>query len=254
MFDFEKLIDNAFRETELINSFWENSSVLNCIVDTKGYFMYVNDAWVNLLGWTREELTTQPFLDLVHPTDAKRTMDVYERKINNSSHYFINRFRKKNGDYIAIEWIDSTQSKDKQCWLSTARPLNLDLDSGHGLLQYIFRDDNVVKSFFYNSPTCNALFDHDGTYLAINNVLANALGYPPEEVIGKNFTEHIHPDDLQDALSLATNLALGLDINERAQSRYKTKEGKYITVEKIDTLMVNNGNNVITMSRIIGEG
>ena len=47
---------------------------LLCTADARGYFISLNAAWENVLGWSREELTGRPFIEFVHPDDVERTL------------------------------------------------------------------------------------------------------------------------------------------------------------------------------------
>ena len=47
---------------------------LLCVATMAGVFLWVNRRGQEVLGWTFEELTTQPFIDLVHPEDVQPTM------------------------------------------------------------------------------------------------------------------------------------------------------------------------------------
>ena len=48
---------------------------LLCVGDARGYFTSLNASWERLLGWTREELMSRPFIDFVHPSDRERTVE-----------------------------------------------------------------------------------------------------------------------------------------------------------------------------------
>ena len=45
-----------------------------------------------------------------------------------------------------------------------------------------------------------SIIDLDGKYIDINEKYANDCGYSPDELIGKNWTITVHPDDLQLAI------------------------------------------------------
>jgi len=53
--------------------FFDLSLDLLCIAGTDGYFKQVNSAWEKVLGWSRSELTSVPYLELVHPDDREAT-------------------------------------------------------------------------------------------------------------------------------------------------------------------------------------
>ncbi len=47
---------------------------LLCTSDSSGRFLTLNLAWETVLGWSREELMSRPFAELVHPDDLERTI------------------------------------------------------------------------------------------------------------------------------------------------------------------------------------
>jgi len=47
---------------------------LICVGGLDGYFKRVNKAWTDVLGYTNEELLSQPWINLVHPDDQEVTV------------------------------------------------------------------------------------------------------------------------------------------------------------------------------------
>ena len=47
---------------------------LICVAGLDGYFTRVNQAWTDVLGYSKEELLTQPWINLVHPDDREATI------------------------------------------------------------------------------------------------------------------------------------------------------------------------------------
>ena len=55
------------------------------------------------------------------------------------------------------------------------------------------------KFLVHNSPDLLYMLDRDGCFTFVNRNLTRTLGYPQKEVIGKHFSEFIHPKDLNRA-------------------------------------------------------
>ncbi|HXH31528.1 MAG TPA: PAS domain-containing protein [Bacteriovoracaceae bacterium] len=88
-----------------LSSFFNQSMELLGIAGSDGYFKKVNPAFSKILGYTEQELTSIPFIDLVHPDDKASTLSVYETlKNGNNLLNFENRYLCKNGDYRFLEW------------------------------------------------------------------------------------------------------------------------------------------------------
>lgn len=85
--------------------FFDVSIDLLCIAGTDGYFKLTNPAFERALGWTCDELTSQPFVDLVHPDDKAATLNEIEKLATGVlTISFVNRFRCSDGSWKYLRW------------------------------------------------------------------------------------------------------------------------------------------------------
>ena len=91
-------------ESSLQTIFFQFSCDLYCLIGEDGYFKQVNLAWEELLGWTQEELLTQPWLALVHPEEVPTTLKVYQELVIGEPLELKNRYSHKNGSYRWLAW------------------------------------------------------------------------------------------------------------------------------------------------------
>src|SRR6187431_705327 len=78
----KELIDEKNAITNL-ETFVKESSDLICIGDTNGYYKLVNDGFTKVLGYSREELLSRPFLEFIHPDDLEKTFEEMKKLIDN---------------------------------------------------------------------------------------------------------------------------------------------------------------------------
>jgi PAS domain S-box-containing protein len=91
-----------------------------CIRNLNGNFQSVNEAMVNLLGWSNEELCSRPFLEFVHPDDQVRTEAAFRNSFGgNSVAEFENRYRTKDGGWRWLHWKIAPPAPGAS-WLSAA--------------------------------------------------------------------------------------------------------------------------------------
>jgi len=91
-----------------LNIFFEMSLDLICIADLETYqFIEINPSFERVLGYSRQELLEQPFLDFVHPEDREATIQVVEEDLRagKKSFSFVNRYRSRNGSYRWLDWV-----------------------------------------------------------------------------------------------------------------------------------------------------
>ncbi|MFP4092592.1 MAG: PAS domain S-box protein, partial [Cyclobacteriaceae bacterium] len=86
---------------------------LQVLLGRDGYLKWVSPAFRDLLGWTSEELISQPWKTFVHPEDVNPSIE--ETKLifaGKTTLDFENRFRHKNGEYRWLEWKAKTYPED----------------------------------------------------------------------------------------------------------------------------------------------
>ncbi|MDX6487342.1 MAG: hypothetical protein QOF43_2495, partial [Gaiellaceae bacterium] len=90
-----------------LETFFTLSLELLCIADNEGHLQRVNPAWAETLGWTIDDLTARPFLELVHPDDRERTLRAIEENATGPAAAvveFENRYRCQDGSYRWFQW------------------------------------------------------------------------------------------------------------------------------------------------------
>lgn len=86
-------------------AFFELSPDLLAIAGPDDRLGEVNDAWTLALGYSKEELTSRPYLEFVHPDDRERTLAESQRlRREPPSANFRNRYVKRDGTYRWFEW------------------------------------------------------------------------------------------------------------------------------------------------------
>lgn len=76
-----------------------------CVANTDGMFVYVNAEFSKALGWTPAELTSQPFLRLIHPDDVASTIEQLEAlREGVPTVDFENRYLHRDGSYRVLNW------------------------------------------------------------------------------------------------------------------------------------------------------
>ncbi|MGB7588030.1 MAG: HD domain-containing phosphohydrolase [Solirubrobacterales bacterium] len=86
--------------------YYELSRDLLCTATFDGYFEWVNPAWEETLGYSREVLLSRPFVEFVHPDERDDTEGETEMLVDESpeTHKFRNRYRTIDGSYRWLEW------------------------------------------------------------------------------------------------------------------------------------------------------
>jgi len=101
------------------------SNELFCIAGFDGYFARLNPAWEKVLGFSREDLMSAPYLDFVHPDDRALTAAEAGRLSEGSATLSLeNRYRCRDGSYKWLLWSASPDAEHQRIFAS-ARDITL---------------------------------------------------------------------------------------------------------------------------------
>ncbi|MCX4246467.1 hybrid sensor histidine kinase/response regulator [Paraliomyxa miuraensis] len=137
--------------TKIQRRFWELSLDMLAVSNYEGNFTRLNPAWTKVLGWSVEELTTQPFLDFLHPDDVERTLAEASRLYTGTYETvtFENRYRCKDGSYRWLLW-SSTPDPETRMLMGVARDITFkkELEQTLREARQAAEDANQAKSDF----------------------------------------------------------------------------------------------------------
>jgi PAS domain S-box-containing protein len=88
------------------NLFFELSHDLLCILNFDGYFVDLNPAWEETLGYSRAELLARPFTEFICPEERERTAAEIRQFIAKAERNarLENRYCHKQGDFRWLSW------------------------------------------------------------------------------------------------------------------------------------------------------
>ncbi len=90
-------------------TFFNLSKNMFAIVDLEGNFLDINEGFKNTLGYSREEVVGKSYISFLHPEDIKQSKEEAQKAYSGISvTHFLNRYRKKNGNYVWISWASYT--------------------------------------------------------------------------------------------------------------------------------------------------
>jgi PAS domain S-box-containing protein len=96
---------------------------LLCIAGFDGYFKQVNPAWEKTLGYTKEELLSTRYLELVHLDDRAATLaEANKIAAGENTLSFENRYRCKDGSYKWLLWTAAGR-REKELIYAIARDI-----------------------------------------------------------------------------------------------------------------------------------
>ncbi len=175
--------------------FFDMSIDLLCIANFEGYFIKLNPAWSKTLGYTLEELLSEPFLNFVHPEDRESTQAELEKISQGSSAiHFENRYRCKDGSYRWLMW-NSTPSTELGKIYAVAR----DITEYKKFAQTLKKSEERFRTVADFTYDWEYWLNPEGKFIYVSPSCERITGYTPEEFRENPnlFKTIVHPQDWQ---------------------------------------------------------
>lgn len=248
-----KKTENQLKEFEY---FFNNSNDFSCIANKEGYFEIVNSSFNKVLGYSQNELSAKPFINFVHPDDIPATLEAYNQlKEGATVIHFINRYQKKDGDYLVFDWNatpnpdtgklyciarDITDKKKAEDALSK---LNAELEQRvEERTAEIEKNETRFRAIIENNYDIITLIDKKFKVFYRSPSATRIMGWTDEELKDANGIQNIHPDDREKTMGIIQEImdVPGKSVNVSFRNRHKN--GHYLWVEGSITNLLHDEN------------
>jgi PAS domain S-box-containing protein len=165
--------------------FFNLSVDLMAIGNFEGYFVRINPAFEQILGFTSAELLTRPFLDFVHPDDLEMTIaGVQGLSTGARVVSYENRYRCQDGSYRWILW-SAMPYPERSIWYAIGHDIT-DRKQVDALIQ---ESETKFSAIFNQTFELVGLLDLDGIVLELNQTALNSVDAHQSQLVGKYFWE-----------------------------------------------------------------
>jgi PAS domain S-box-containing protein len=223
----KKQNEKLLRESEEhYRELYDNSPLGYQSLDADGNFLAVNQAWLDTLGYTEEEVIGKWFGDYLAPQYVeafKKSFPVFKAAGRIHSEFEMMR---KDGEHRYIAF-DGRVGHDLQGNFKQTHCVLQDVTERKQADEKLKRSEGQLRRLLDSSPaviySCKAADDFPITFVSDN---VNALtGYEPDEFIRPGFwMQNIHPDDLSVIYSSLTVL----DADQHScDYRFRHKNGSW---------------------------
>ncbi len=188
-------------------------------LNEKGYIVDVNEAWLETLGYEREEVTGKWFGDFLAPDFVDLFNRNFEIFKNAGKMYSEFEMVHKNGKILYIAFDGSIGRSEDGSFEQT-----------HCILQDI-TERNILQEklrhsekIFVHSIDMLCIADFDGYFRFLNPAWEKTLGWTNAELMSRPWIEFVHPDDRSDTENIKTVLVGGREVYQ-FENRYICKNG-----------------------------
>ncbi len=180
--------DEFEKNKKEFQNFIQLSKDMVCIANVDCSFQKVNPAFSSVLGYTKEDLEGQPFVNFIHPEDLDKTYKEVEKLAKGEKTIsFENRYRTKNGEYLVLSWNASPDPVTGNLYC-IARDMTVEKQREKEILDVT----SDLTALLNASEFSMIATEKDGTIKEFNRGAEILLGYKAEEIIGKTSPAIFH--------------------------------------------------------------
>jgi PAS domain S-box-containing protein len=230
------LEDSLRRFSETVNSL----PIVVFETDLHGHLTFLNDTGAELLGVTPAMVESNfNIFDLVVREESVKVRKQalrLARGVPMKEAEFTAKTRSGRQISMLLEVVGLNTNNR----LTGARGIAVDISDRKLAQERVRQSEERFRNAFENAPIGVALISMTGELIQGNNNLATMLGYKQHQLIGKQISKYIHPEDAEVAADLTKNLIADKRVENHLEQRYLHKEGNVIWVMMSTTLQRNS--------------
>lgn len=165
-------------------------------INKEGQFTNFNDAGLQQLGFTRDEMIGMQFEHFIKPSDLERTyqnfLEVLQGKVKN----FVISLVHKNGTAFTVDVtaVPVISQEVVTGVIGTAQNISVRMEIEKKLRE----SEESHRAFFDHNIDPVITYDLEGRFLSFNQATAEILGAKQDDLIGQHFLPYIE-EDIRDA-------------------------------------------------------
>lgn len=218
-----------------------------CVLDEAEAIVFVNSAASHFWGYLPQELKGKPASSFIYTEDLAATRAALEQcRQEQVPAEFENRTLRKDGRLIDACWSVR--------WHAAEKVFYCVVRNGAGHAQLLQQSEKRFRSLVAGGHDLVGIVSQEGIYTYVGENIQEVLGFTPQQVEGRSFTEFIHPDDLPSLLEqFGTVVARGKTIIPHFRFRNKAGQWRWMDTRVTNLLHDPHIQGLVINSRDITE-
>ncbi|MBN2357907.1 MAG: PAS domain S-box protein [Deltaproteobacteria bacterium] len=231
--------EQALRESEeKFRSLIENALDVITVADLHSNVVYESPSVERVFGYQPEELIGTAGFDRIHPDDLRRVQEMWAEVVAHpgETQRVECRERHKDGSWRTIEALGRLIAgpRDQPLFVVNAR----DITERRQAEQALRESEQRLRSITDNMLDMISATDVEGRFTYISPSTTKVLGYAPEELIGHDYLEQVHPEEQARVLE-ASMQAIAAKAHGKLEYRFRHADGRYLWLESVGKVMVS---------------
>jgi PAS domain S-box-containing protein len=209
-------------------------------ITQNGVFKYVNKAFCDMLGYSRDEICCINASDLLAPSDKERMMEQHFLRMQGIGKYGMDytTLLHRNGAEVEIEFnVTPIKYQGENASFISIR----DITERKRMQQELEQSEHKYRNLVENAHD-GIIITQFGKFKFVNNAFCNMIEYCEEELIEHNFIDLVVDEDKERLLQYHRRRMAGEKHNLIYEARAIAKSGRIIHFEINTSYIDFNGN------------
>src|SRR5215213_2054953 len=237
-----KRAESALRESEQrFRGSFERAATGMALVGTDGRFLRVNKSLCEILGYTERELLGKTFQQITHPDDLAVDLEHLRRLLVRvvRTYQTEKRYLHKDGHVVWTLLSVSVVHDEEDEPLYFICQIQ-DVSERKKVEKVIIESEERFRSLVQYSSDIITILDTDGTVHYVSPAVERVTGYRPEEQVGTNAFDSVHPDDRKQALNTFAEVLKRPGLHPPLEFRVPHKDGSWRYLEHVVNNLVDD--------------
>lgn len=218
------------------------------LIGMDGKYIAANTYFLEIFDFSEEDLPLKSGIDTIHEDDRQSCQLASEKSMRQPGKPVSVTLRKATGhrgfSYTRWEftYIPETETEDAylQCIGFDVTDEMQAKESATEYRKKISTDAEAIETILSNSVDVIFLADEKGIILFCSPNIQAEMGYTPDELIGRNGFEFVHPDDYELAVKALSDEIHNPGENNSVDIRFKRKDGSWMWAETKGRNLLNH--------------
>jgi PAS domain S-box-containing protein len=216
--------------------------------------LYVNEAFTRMTGYTSEEVLGKTHHFLYGSKTSRAELNKIRSALAQwqSTSVEVINYRKDGSEFWSEFSVVPVADRSGRYthWISVQR----DITERKLTEEALRRSEERFRSLIENALDIITILDANGTIYYESSSVEKVLGYHPTELIGQNFFDCVHPDDVSSCRNITATIR-DTELTRPIEFRYRHRDGSWHTLEAIGQRFVDDTatTKIVVNSRDITE-